>query len=277
MSATYGIMQKILLSSALAALFAAPPYAAESTVYLVGPDAAAAVNASTIGTQGDASLKNVHYVKSTAASDGSGTYASPWKTLSKAGSHTFAPGDILYIEGDFSGQTFTATLQGTASAPITIIGHDASGTSGYAVMKSIYLSNATYANFTNINAGWSSTVTTSNAPSPQFSALQLLNTAHHLTFTNMQLHDAIEGVPVGMNSGTHVCNNITFNNLSITRMGNNGLVYADLCGDDIHINGGSITYTGLNPQYNGGVHGIYSSGGHSHEFNNITFAHNING
>lgn len=266
-------MKKYYFAIVLCALFAFscanPPQ--EALITLAADDIEAAIIGST-------AVAAAHYVNSaTGTSSGTGTSAKPWKTLAQASSHTYTAGDTLNINGTFTGQVLKAAFPGTSSARIKVVGHDTGGTSGVAVMQSITVTNATYTDFSNIKAGWSSTVTTKIRPSPAIYCVLLKGTAHHLTFTDMTLHDSSEAVSVSQKTTVDNCNNITFNNLTIVRAANNGVVLNDQCGDNIHINGGSITYTGLYPLYSGATHGIYASGGHSHEFNDLTFRHNING
>ncbi len=61
-----------------------------------------------------------YYVDSTAATDGSGSSASPWKTLATVNGRTFQPGDTVYLKrGGVWAESLSSDDDGTAGSPIT--------------------------------------------------------------------------------------------------------------------------------------------------------------
>jgi len=70
-------------------------------------------------------MGTTHYCDPSAASDGNGTYTSPWKYLSSVNNHTFATGDDLYFKVGTTltvpaGQYLNITWNGSASDHVVI-------------------------------------------------------------------------------------------------------------------------------------------------------------
>jgi hypothetical protein len=100
-----------------------------------------------------------YYVNLNGSDTGNGSQATPWQTIAKVNSFSFAPGDFIYFQG---GQTFNGNLSvsaaGTQSQPVTISTYG----SGRAVISAsfgngISLNGCSYVLLKNINVlgpGW---------------------------------------------------------------------------------------------------------------------------
>jgi hypothetical protein len=64
---------------------------------------------------------HVHYVDCSAATNGDGSQASPWNSLTSPNAHAFGPGDsLLFKRGTTCNGAFVAHNSGSAAAPITL-------------------------------------------------------------------------------------------------------------------------------------------------------------
>ncbi len=207
-----------------------------------------------------------YYVDAATGNDASAGTSSgtAWKTIAKINGRTFAAGDVVHMNGTFSG-TIDDNGNGTSNAPILYTGTGSLG--GKAGLTGITLSasqNIIFRNLDLSNPGTMAIRTPYNGG----------GLVQYIKFDAVKVHDSKIGVYIG---GTNH-KDITFTNSDITNITEDGILLDDPAGDRFSYIGGYIRNTGqVRPGDGHGVHGVYSSGGTSHLYAGISFSNNLNG
>ncbi|MBC9719439.1 right-handed parallel beta-helix repeat-containing protein [Streptomyces sp. TRM66268-LWL] len=172
----------------------APPRTAAAFIrgVLRAATAAALTAGALVATAGAAQAANTaYYVDCSAATDGSGTQASPWNTLATVNARTFGPGDQILFK---RGATCTGQLypkgSGAAGSPIIV---DAYGTgaqpkiSGNGVPDAVYLYNQEYWELRNLDV--SNTASTTAVRTGVRIVLNDFGTGDYYRIKNLNVHD----------------------------------------------------------------------------------------
>ncbi len=217
-----------------------------------------------------------YWVSSSGSDSNAGTTSgSPWASIGKVNGVHLNGGDIVHLHGTLT-DDLIRNQNGQAGAPVTFRAN------GAAVIKGVYLTNASYVDFADLEAkGGGAFCPATYAEEVVLVSTKGTGSVRFINFTNMYLHDAFRAVDIGMSSPGATHTDINFTNTRIDTMAMDGVVLEDFAGDRFSYVGGSIRNTGAIAHscahYDYGAHGIYASGGHGHVFDGATFGVNLNG